>query len=214
MVMQDVIADFVANFDMVMFVVMATVTLVLAIMTLESENLTHAIIYLALTFAGVGVMYIILSAEYIAMIQMTVYTGGVIVLFLFALMLTRSEEFMIRGSFNRKMTLLFVALLVSLFTSMVLPLTGLIKTFDVSSVTSLDVDPLRDIANFPHGIAWVGFSLFNFYQIAFLILGLIVVTILVGAIYLVKTEVGEDMRIVKDFTVDDAWMVEPELEDD
>ena len=190
----ELIADIATNFDLVVFGVAALIALLSAFMMLESKDLSHAIIFLALTFAGIAVIYIDLNAEFIALIQMTVYTGGVVILFLFALMLTRSEEFNLRGDLNRRINILLGLLLISIFVFIVLP---------IGDLWANGIVPLQDInANlsngdsFPSGIAWVGFALFNYYQISFMILGFIVVAALIGTIYIVKNEPGEDPRVV------------------
>ena len=185
--MQDIIADLITNFDLILFVIVGIMVLLSAFLMLEAKNLAHSIIFLALAFAGVAIMYILMSAEFLAMIQMTVYTGGVIVLFLFALMLTRSEEFNLRGELHSGISALIALLVVSVFVLIVLPIFDLFVS---------QVNPFDEISNFPNGIAWVGFALFNYYQIAFIILGLIVVAALVGAIYIVKNEPDEDIRVV------------------
>jgi NADH-quinone oxidoreductase subunit J len=188
----DLIGDIAKDFDLVVFMIIGLITIFSAVMMLESKNLSHAIIFLALTFAGVGVIYILLNAEFIAMIQMSVYTGGVVILFLFALMLTRSEEFNLRGDLNRNVSVLFAFLLISIFIFIILPLADLW----VNNIIPLDVVNSTEAGGFPFGIAWVGFSLFNYYQIGFIILGFIVVAALVGTIYIVKNEPGEDPRVV------------------
>ena len=185
--MQDILADLITNFDLILFVIVGIMVLLSAFLMLEAKNLAHSIIFLALAFAGVAIMYILMSAEFLAMIQMTVYTGGVIVLFLFALMLTRSEEFNLRGELHSGISALIALLVVSVFVLIVLPIFDLFVS---------QVNPFDEISNFPNGIAWVGFALFNYYQVGFIILGLIVVAALVGAIYIVKNEPDEDIRVV------------------
>ena len=191
--MMDIIADINTNFDLFVFVIVAVLILFFAFEMLESKDLSHAIIFLALTFSGIAIIFLLMNAEFLALIQMSVYTGGVVILFLFALMLTRSEEFNLRGDLNRRVSLLIAFLLISIFIFIVLPLgSGAIW---VNGVTPIDA--VNASGNgFPYGIAWVGFSLFNYYQIGFLILGLIVISALIGTIYIVKNEPGEDIRVV------------------
>lgn len=190
--MIELIGDLIKNLDLIFFILIGIVVLVSAVLMLESKNLTHAIIFLALSFAGVAIMFLLLSAEFIAMIQMTVYTGGVIVLFLFALMLTRSEEFNLRGEINSGTSAIVALLVITVFVLIVIPITDLY----VSNINPFNEIEAASANGFPHGIAWVGFSLFNYYQVGFIILGLIVVAALVGTIYVVKNEPGEDIRVV------------------
>ncbi len=57
-------------------------------MIVVSRNLIHAVIYLILSFIGVAGLYLTLSAEFIAVVQVLVYVGAIAVLMLFAIMLT------------------------------------------------------------------------------------------------------------------------------
>ncbi|MHA2364382.1 MAG: NADH-quinone oxidoreductase subunit J family protein [Candidatus Hodarchaeales archaeon] len=181
--------DLIADMDFIIFIIIAVITLILAILTLEVKDLTHAILFLASTFLGIAGLYLLLMAEFLALIQMSVYAGGVIVLFLFALMLTRSEEFMFRGSMNWKTNAFFALILIITFSILTLPISQ-------SFVGGSDFSPLDQISDFPHGIAWIGISLFNYYQVGFLILGLVLIATLLGSIYLVKNE-PEDEEVVE-----------------
>jgi NADH-quinone oxidoreductase subunit J len=63
-----------------------------AMMVVTVRNIIHAALWLIATFFGVGALYLLLEAEFIAMAQVFIYVGAVSVLILFAIMLTRSEE--------------------------------------------------------------------------------------------------------------------------
>lgn len=192
----DIIGQINTNFDLFVFIIVGALILIFAFSMLESKDLSHSIIFLALTFTGIAIIFLLMNAEFLALIQMSVYTGGVVILFLFALMLTRSEEFNLRGDLNRTYSVLIALLLISIFIFIVLPLgsiwvNGIVPFNEISAPTYAS-----STGGFPYGIAWVGFALFTYYQIGFLILGLIVVAALVGTIYIVKNEAGEDIRVV------------------
>lgn len=189
----DIIGQINTNFDLFIFVIVGVLILIFAFFMLESKDLSHAIIFLALTFTGIAIIFLLMNAEFLALIQMSVYTGGVVILFLFALMLTRSEEFNLRGDLNRTYSVLIALLLISIFVFIVLPL-GDIWVNGIVPINEINASAAG--GGFPYGIAWVGFALFNYYQIGFLILGLIVIAALVGTIYIVKNEAGEDIRVV------------------
>jgi NADH-quinone oxidoreductase subunit J len=72
------------------FLVVALITAAAAIMTVTSHNLVHAALYLAVTLAGIAGVFLVLSADFLALVQLVVYVGAVAVLFLFGLMLTRA----------------------------------------------------------------------------------------------------------------------------
>jgi NADH-quinone oxidoreductase subunit J len=61
-----------------------------AIMVVSARNIVHSAFYLAITLLCVAVYFIMLRAQYLAAVQILVYVGAVVVLILFALMLTRT----------------------------------------------------------------------------------------------------------------------------
>jgi NADH-quinone oxidoreductase subunit J len=73
------------------FTVLAAVMLVSAWRVVTTRNVVHAALYLVLVLAGVAAQYILLAAEFVAITQVLVYIGAIIVLFLFGIMLTRAE---------------------------------------------------------------------------------------------------------------------------
>lgn len=72
------------------FVIIATVTLGGAVAVMSLRHLVHCALALVVTFAGLGAMYLLLSAEFVAFVQLLVYVGAVAILIVFALLLTRS----------------------------------------------------------------------------------------------------------------------------
>lgn len=60
-----------------------------ALFTVEAREVMHSVFGLATTFICIGILFILLGAEYLAIIQILVYVGAVAVLMAFAIMLTR-----------------------------------------------------------------------------------------------------------------------------
>lgn len=79
------------EWDLVVFLFIAAVTIIAALAVLWSKEIVRSIMWLALTFLGVGITYIFLSAEYLAIIQIMIYVGAVSVLMLFGIMLTKRK---------------------------------------------------------------------------------------------------------------------------
>jgi NADH-quinone oxidoreductase subunit J len=73
------------------FYVIAAVMLVGAIRVVTSNNVVHAALWLVVVLAGVAAQYILAAAEFVAVSQVLVYIGAVMVLFLFGIMLTRAQ---------------------------------------------------------------------------------------------------------------------------
>jgi NADH-quinone oxidoreductase subunit J len=76
----------------VAFWVLAASTIGCALMVAAVRNLIHAVLFLALTFIGVAGMYVVLSADFVAVVQVLIYAGAVGVLMTFAIMLTPAAD--------------------------------------------------------------------------------------------------------------------------
>lgn len=73
------------------FYVIAAVMLVAAFRVVTSNNVVHAALWLVVVLAGVAAQYVLAAAEFVAVSQVLVYIGAVMVLFLFGIMLTRAQ---------------------------------------------------------------------------------------------------------------------------
>ena len=75
----------------IIFLVVALYTLGSALMVVTTRNLVHAALWLVSTLFGVAVVYALLNASFIAVVQVVVYIGAIAILFIFAVMLTRKD---------------------------------------------------------------------------------------------------------------------------
>ena len=76
----------------VVYYVIAVFAIVSALGVVLSGNIVHAAIFFILSLGGVAGFYLILTVEFLALVQLVVYGGAVAILILFALMLTRARE--------------------------------------------------------------------------------------------------------------------------
>ena len=74
----------------VAFGIIAALMIYSAIRVVTSANVVHAAVYLVLVLAGAAAQFILLGAEFVAITQVIVYIGAIVVLFLFGIMLTRA----------------------------------------------------------------------------------------------------------------------------
>ena len=74
----------------VAFWIIAVVMAAAAIGVVTMKNIVHAALALVVVLAGVAAQYILLQAEFLGIVQVLIYIGAVIVLFLFGIMLTRA----------------------------------------------------------------------------------------------------------------------------
>ena len=77
--------------EQIIFLIVAGATLVSGLMVVTSHNLIHAALWLVATLFGVAIVYTILNAGFIAVVQVVVYIGAIAILFIFAVMLTRKD---------------------------------------------------------------------------------------------------------------------------
>ena len=77
--------------EQIIFLIVAGVTLASGLLVVTTRNLVHAALWLVATLFGVAIMYTILNAGFIAVVQVVVYIGAIAILFIFAVMLTRKE---------------------------------------------------------------------------------------------------------------------------
>ncbi|HBV24417.1 MAG TPA: proton-conducting membrane transporter, partial [Acidimicrobiaceae bacterium] len=74
----------------IFFGILAAVVVVSALRMVTTKNIVHAALYLVAVLAGLGALYVLLTAEFVATTQVLVYIGAVMVLFLFGIMLTKA----------------------------------------------------------------------------------------------------------------------------
>ncbi|MEV5445230.1 NADH-quinone oxidoreductase subunit J [Streptomyces sp. NPDC052644] len=72
------------------FLLVGVVTLAAAVVTVTTRQLVHAALWLVVALGGIAVEYLLLTAEFIAWVQVLIYVGSVVVLLLFGLMLTKA----------------------------------------------------------------------------------------------------------------------------
>jgi NADH-quinone oxidoreductase subunit J len=108
----------------IMFYLFGVVTVVSAVFTCFAKNIVYAAFSLLFTFFGVAGLYILLSADFLAVSQLMIYVGGILVLIVFGVMLTnRTNDLSMPRELKRKLpaaivtlALLFVVLSITLTT--------------------------------------------------------------------------------------------------
>jgi NADH-quinone oxidoreductase subunit J len=75
----------------IIFLIVGAVILGSALMVVTTGNLIHAALWLIVTLFGVAVLYALLDAGFLAVVQVVIYIGAIAILFIFAVMLTRKE---------------------------------------------------------------------------------------------------------------------------
>jgi NADH-quinone oxidoreductase subunit J len=77
---------------MVVFTILALVSIITALLMVFSKNPVHSVLYLILTFFAIAGQYVLLNAQFLAVVHIIVYAGAIMVLFLFVLMLLNLNQ--------------------------------------------------------------------------------------------------------------------------
>ena len=79
------------SWDEIVFWFLAISVILSVLAMLRAREITHSVVYLAAAFLGIAGMFVLLAAEFLAIVQILVYVGAIVVLILFAIMLTKRE---------------------------------------------------------------------------------------------------------------------------
>jgi NADH-quinone oxidoreductase subunit J len=83
----DVTAQLLGNIPLMVFLITGTVAVASAVLVVALRNPVHSALFLMLSFLSVAIIFFMLGAEFVGAVQILVYAGGIMVLFLFAVML-------------------------------------------------------------------------------------------------------------------------------
>lgn len=154
------------------FGVLSAVIIGFALLMVFSKNLVHSAIFMVVTFIGVAGIYLTLSADFLAAVQILVYVGAISILLVFGVMLTPRGDIAASNLFNKNILsggLVSLGLLVILgrliFTSE--------WTLSSGSVPDSTVGPIADL-------------MMNVYVIPFEAAALLLLSAMVGAIIVAK----------------------------
>lgn len=156
------------------FYLFAAVTVFSAIFVVTTKNIVHSAFMLMFTFFGVSGLYVMLGADFIAIVQLMVYVGGIIVLMIFGVMLTHNiTSVQIKsGSFQ----IIPSAIIVTIFAGI------LGYTFFNTNWSTVPAEiPEASAKN-------LGFLLMNEYVLIFELLGMLLLIALVGAATIARKE--------------------------
>ena len=162
----------------VVFVLLGVITLGAAVLAVTTRQIVHAALWLVVALGGLAGCYLVLTAELVAVVQLLIYLGAVIVLLLFAVMVTRAPI----GPVNDLDTgNLPAALVVALATG------GLLVALLVDAFGRATVD-LSTVE--PGSAAAVGAAIFRTWVLPFEVVSVLLLAALVGAIVLSSRDVG------------------------
>lgn len=158
------------------FYIFATTTVAGGLMTVVSRNPVHSVLWLILAFLSSAGLFILLGAEFVAMLLIIVYVGAVAVLFLFVVMMLDIDFAALKAEMARYMPL---ALLIGVVILMQLGLAFGVWGFSEGAEGRIAV-PAGDGPN----TGAIGMVLYDRYILLFQLAGMILLVAMIGAIVL------------------------------
>jgi len=153
----------------IVFILFVLVTIVSAAVTALSRNLVHSVFSLMATFFGVAGLYVFLLADFLAVAQIMVYVGGILILLIFGVMLTQKVQtvVIIHGNINRISALILGFIVLSLLFYAVNTTTWYHSASEVPVLTET--------------VDGIGHLLMSQYLLAFELASMLLLGVLIGA---------------------------------
>jgi NADH-quinone oxidoreductase subunit J len=163
----------------IIFYAFATLTIAGALGIVFTKNILYAAFFLLLTFLGVAALYVLAGADLLAVVQIMIYVGGVLVLMIFGVMLTSktTDKYLPSPSHNRMAGALAGLGLFGLFVSAILKANfAAINWISDSQQTAASVTEST--------VAGIGVNLMTDFVLPFEIAGILLMVALLGAAYI------------------------------
>jgi len=171
------------SLDLILFLVLALVAIATALGMLFSRNAVYSALFLVLNFTTVAIFYLLLGAPFIAMSQITVYAGAIMVLFLFVIMLLGADAL-------PKTEVLPWQKPLAIFLAVALAAEATFLLITKARPTGTILQP-ENAVNGMENLREMGMVLFNQYLLPFEVTSILLLVAMVGAITLSRRERGE-----------------------
>lgn len=166
--------------ELIFFLLLSLIAIVTALGMLLSRNAIYSALFLVLNFTTVAVFYLLLGAPFIAMAQVTVYAGAIMVLFLFVIMLLGAESLPKAEvlPWQRPLAITLAVLLAGEATLLLI----------TRARPAGDVIPPDKAVNNIANLQGMGNALFSQYLLPFEVTSILLLVAMVGAIVLIRKE--------------------------
>ena len=183
----------------VFFWVFAVAALVAALLTILARNAVHSALFLISTLVAVAALFVMLGAEFIAGVQILVYVGGVMVLFLFVIMLVNvsAEEHGSERLFNRPTQIVASAIFLVLLSFVLMRATRqgyyglLLRDQERAATVTVQPPPAQPsairVTNISRDTERVGGSLYRFASLPFEVASVLLLVAIIGSVMLART---------------------------
>lgn len=161
------------------FYLFAALSVASGAMVVTARNPVHSVLFLILTFFNVAGLFILLGAEFLAMIMVIVYVGAVAVLFLFVVMMLDIHAATLREGFSKILPVGSAVALV-LLAELALVFAGWVVAPEIDSVRAAPTPALEELSN----TEAIGMVLYTDYVYLFQLAGIVLLVGMIGSIML------------------------------
>jgi NADH-quinone oxidoreductase subunit J len=176
----------VANFESIFFYLVALITIAASAGVIAFKNPVHSALALLLSFVMVAVLFLLRYAEFLAAVQALVYAGGIMVLFLFVIMLVNVKGLTPESAFLSRLGPLAIVggILLGLMVSMLVLIGSLAPgNGDAAALRSFDGAQIGNTEA-------VGMTLFTKYLVPFEVVSVVLLVAMIGAIIFGRRDVA------------------------
>jgi len=159
------------------FYILATLILGFGVLVITAKSTVHSVLFLVADFLCVATLYVTLHAPFLAVIQVMVYAGGIVVLYLFVVMLVNLKRPPEAHSDPRRLTRLGVVMAAAV----------LIEVAAIFAVGWAKPDGVEGTLS-PQNVEQIGRALYTDYLIPFELASFLLLVAMIGAIILAKRE--------------------------
>jgi len=167
------------NLSALFFYVFAAITVASAFMVIASRNPVHSVLFLILAFVNAAGLFVLVGAEFLAMILVVVYVGAVAVLFLFVVMMLDVDFAELRQGFLQYLPIGVIVGFIFLV-ELLLVVGSWITGANVSGAIRSPIPPVTEVTN----TQALGRVLYTTYVHFFELAGLVLLVAMIGAIVL------------------------------
>ena len=178
--------------EKILFIIFGFFAVVGALGAISRKNVVHALLMLVFTFLNVAAIFFLTQAYFIAMIQILVYAGAIMVLFVFVIMFLNLRTFEEEEQVHRRQRWVAILLSVLVLAEFVVVLTGITFTSARGGFSPAAVQAAGGNSHV------LGQTLFNSFLLPFEVSSVVLLVAMVGAIILVKKERAANVST-------DAW---------
>ena len=168
------------NFTLDLFYLFSFILIASALVVVSARNMVHSVMFLVLCFLNAAALFLLLGAEFLAMLLVVVYVGAIAVLFLFVVMMLNVDLKDMEKKINRHLPVLILVGVVMLFEILIITKFSTAKLYETKLLfpTPLDI----------HNTNAIGNILYTDFILPFQLSGAILFVAMIGAIVLTLKE--------------------------